>query len=160
MKTYNLLFVFLISCLFINCSDGDYNDDDATQEINPITIGAYTFTFPEEFNLEELQGIDSYVGAINGPEFSLSFDYGWYTRSATGLSPTEFNTSVDTLQGHYRQIVRAMDPSENLTRLHIYKVSDSINSPFGYNSLTMYSGSITEEQQNLIIEVFNTMEID
>ncbi len=142
------LFAFLGSC----------NTDD-TSEPSSIEIRNYKLNFPTTFTLEEIQGIDSYVGYIKGSGITLTFDYGWYTSAYTGLSPEEYLVTEDEIQGHYRQIVKPVNSENNYTNLHIYKISDTINNEGGYNSLSVYTNNLNSSQQQMIVEVFNTIEI-
>lgn len=130
-----------------------------TNETSPIEIGSYRFQFPSEFALVPAQGIDSYVGNINGAGISLSFDYGWYTSALNNLSETDYLVTEDEISGHFRQVVQPVDSDLNNTRIHLYKISDAVDSPFGYNSLTVTVNNITPAQQEMIIDVFNTVEI-
>ena len=137
----------------MSCNKDDINEPSS------IEIGNYIFNFETQFELEELQGIDSYVGNINGSGISLSFDYGWYTEPATNLSSDEYIVTEEEINGHYRQIVKPIDSEGNFTSIHLFKISDSIESPFGYNSLSMSVNHLTATEQEMIIEVFNNLEI-
>jgi hypothetical protein len=54
-----------------------------------IQVGGYYFDFPSDFKLVEEQGIDSYIGRIEGDEFTLWFDYGYYSGDF-GPTPEEY----------------------------------------------------------------------
>ena len=134
-------------------------DKDVIKNPSSIEIGNYIFNFDTQFTLEELEGFDSYVGKINGSGISLSFDYGWYTGPATNLPANEYTVTEDEINGHYRQIVKPVDSELNHTRIHLYKISDAMNSPGSYNSLTVRSKDLTVAEQEMIIEVFNNVVI-
>jgi len=153
-----LKYLTIIVLLLITGCKSDYEDENSN-EINTIEIGAYKFEFPNEFELTEGQGIDSYVGTVAGSGISLSFDFGWYTSPATNLSPDDYEIIEDNVDGHFRQIVRPVNPEFNYTRIHLYKVSDSINSPYGYNSLTMSTNNLTLAEQELVINIFNLVTV-
>lgn len=123
----------------------------------PIEIGNYSFQFSSEFVLVPGQGIDSYIGNINGDGISLSFDYGWFTRPSSNLSATEYVVTENEIDGHFKQIVKPFDSQNNFTKIHLYKISDQINSPNGYNSLTIRVKNITLSEQEMIIDVFNSV---
>lgn len=156
MKYLKPLTLIIGLFFFLNCNnDNDYNSNEPSS----IQIGNYIFNFETEFTLEELQGIDSYVGNINGFGISLSFDYGWYTGPATNLPADEYFVTEEEINGHYKQIVKPVDSELNYTRIHLYKISDSVESPGGYNSLTIYTNNLNTEEQEMIIEVFNNVVI-
>ena len=49
----------------------------------------YQFDFPLDFDLIKEQGIDSYVGKIEGDCLTFGFDYGYYSNSFEE-SPQEY----------------------------------------------------------------------
>lgn len=136
--------------------DGKNTNENVSNDVIPIEIGDYVFEFPSEFELIEEQGIDSYIGKLVGSEITLSFDFGWYTAPATGLSPDQYKITVDNIEGHYRQIVKSIDPEFGFARVHLYNINDALASPHGYNSLTMSASNVTFEEQELVIDIFNS----
>jgi len=146
------LFIFLTITTLLLITGCNNNDNENSNELNIIEIGSYKFVFPIEFELIEGQGIDSYVGNVVGSGISILFDYGWYTTPATN----EYEVIENNINGHYRQIVRPYNSELNYTRLHMYKVSDSLESPYGYNSLTMLTNNLNLTEQELVISIFNS----
>ena len=71
LKTINFNYCFIALFFFLSCD----NDNNNNNEPSSIEIGNYIFNFETEFTLEQLQGIDSYVGNVNGSGITLSFDY-------------------------------------------------------------------------------------
>lgn len=97
MRHLKLLIIFLL--ILYGCK----NDDDSNIiEPNSVQIGNYLFTFPTKFILEEEQGIDSYVGNLNGSGISISFDYGQYTSPVSDLPEDEYLITEVEIEGHYK----------------------------------------------------------
>jgi hypothetical protein len=67
-----LLFYFLLFSVLIYACKGN-------KQKGRITIAEYTFNFPNDFELVEERGIDSYVGKIKNRSLWLGFDYGYYS---------------------------------------------------------------------------------
>jgi hypothetical protein len=149
-----LLYTFLFSVMSCNT-----NNESQPVNSSVITIGNYRFTFPKGFELTEGQGIDSYIGTVNGSGISLFFDYGMYTSPAVNLDPNEYLVIEDEINGHFRQIVKPVNPELNYTSIHLYKISDVAGSVFGYKSLTLSTNNLTLTQQEMIINVFTSVEI-
>lgn len=149
-----ILLITFVLFTFICCSENGSEQQDS--KIN-IEIGNYLFNFPSEFKLIEKQGIDSYIGNIVGSKISLYFDFGWYTSASQNLPQEQYNVIEDEIEGHFRQIVIPINTKLGYTKIHLYKISDSLKSPFGYNSLTIATNNLTLEQQEIIIEVFNSV---
>lgn len=148
--------IALLVCvaIFVSCSSKE--DDTSTQTETSLEIGNYEFDVPAGFRLIEAQGIDSYVGSVEGNGYTISFDFGWYTSSFENLPEDTYEVTVDTLDGDYKQTVKALNPMSGFTGLHMYKVSDSIESPFGYNSLHMIVSGISQEQQEQVLQIFSS----
>ena len=93
--------IVLLVCvtLFASCSSKDVDTPRQT-EIS-ITVADYIFEVPAGFRLVEAQGIDSYVGSVEGNGYSISFDYGWYTSPFENLPEDSFEVSVNTQDGYY-----------------------------------------------------------
>lgn len=153
------IFSFLLMFFLCLCLGCDNSSENQNTEVSIIEIGNYRFKFPNGFELNAGQGIDSYIGTIDGEGISLFFDYGRYTSSATNLPISDYYVIENEVNGHYRQIVKSLNPILNPTSIHLYKISDSVGSVFGYNSLTLSINSVSIAQQEMIINVFNTVEI-
>ena len=67
-----LLFYFLLFSIIINACKGN-------RQKGRIVIAEYAFNFPNDFELIEGKGMDSYAGKIKGRKFWLGFDYGFYS---------------------------------------------------------------------------------
>ncbi|WP_199138784.1 hypothetical protein [Pedobacter sp. ASV12] len=74
-------------CLFLGVGQSDQIRND--KRANIIEIGDYSFDFPTDFKLVKEQGVDSYVGRIEGNTYSFEFDFGLYT-STLIESPDEY----------------------------------------------------------------------
>ena len=154
MKNLKLYIPILFLTLLYNCNSNKNNNAPSS-----IEIGNYRFNFESTFTLEELQGIDSYVGNINGHNVSLFFDYGWYTSPSKNLSLDDYDVFEDKIEGHFRQIVKPKDALKKYTKIHLYKYSDELESPFGFNSLTVSTNNLSLSDQEMILKVFNNVEI-
>jgi len=124
----------------------------------PIEIGRYRFLFPLGFSLDPGQGIDSYVGQINGAGISLSYDYGPYTGPSTNLSEEEYDVTEEEIDGYFKQIVRPVDSQNNRTKIFMYNLYSKLEDPSFYWRLTVSVKNITLAQQAMIIDVFNNVE--
>ena len=150
---YILVFVFS-ALILVSC-----NTDDESSEPSTIEIGEYRLTFPTKFLLEPVQGIDSYVGNVNGNGVSLIFDYGYYSGPSTQETDDDYLVTTDDYNGYYRQIVKPVNSQFDYTRLHMFKISDTLNGQLFYNSLTFYTNNISSNNQDMLISVFENVEV-
>lgn len=158
MKKY--IFYISILALIHFLGSCEAKDDTIFENGNLIAIGEYTFNFTSDFGLTEEQGIDSYVGKVSNDNFSLTFDYGWYTRPSEDLPIDEYEVVEDVIDGHFRQIVKALDPESGYTSIHLFNIIDATANPAAYNSLTFNAIGIKAEEQAYILSVFSSVQID
>ncbi|WP_114491457.1 hypothetical protein [Candidatus Ulvibacter alkanivorans] len=149
----NLTKILLISAamIFLNCES-----DDGIKFQDEFLIGNYEFQNNADFRMIEGQGADSYVGSLENSEITIDFDFGWYTSSVENPPSEKFEVFLDTVDGHYLQILKAIDPREDETRIHLYKIQDSVDNSFGFDSLTMVANDLNMNQQNIVLELYNS----
>jgi len=136
-----------------------FNGVEIVEPSVPIRIGRYQFQFPLGFSLVPGQGIDSYIGNINGAGISLSFDYGAYTGPSSNLPPFEYEVIEDEIEGNFRQIVKPVDSQNNFTKIYMYSYSAALDDPSFHARLTLRVKNITPAEQEMIVNVFNAVEI-
>lgn len=132
-----------------------FNTVEIVEPSSTIKIGRYQFQFPVGFSLIPGNGIDSYIGNINGAGISLSFDSGAYTSP----SPLSAGVTEDVIQGNFRQIVKPVDSQNYFTKLFMYNINSKLDDPHFYNRLTLRVKNITPAEQEMIIDIFNAVEI-
>ena len=148
MKTLNkIIFLGCILLFSISCKKSETLPDPVGQGGETVVIGQYEFSVVGAHELVIDQGIDSQIGSLIAGAVHLRYDYGWYTGPVSNLSPTEYEVKEETINGHYRQIVKSIDPSLGYVRIHFYKIDDKLASPHGYNSLTMVSQDLSPADQ-------------
>jgi len=223
MKT--LIAIVVILTLF-SC---EQTSKTATDGWETIVIGDYVFDFPPDFKLVEEQGIDSYVGEIQGDSIRFGFDFGYYLSDfgqtteeylkdgfwkqhlphrfmREGTTYDRINTpkveilnirtatiqdsiigkgcdyvakckhvktkfdfpiyipeeikqvyyAIDTIENQHRKMVWAKDPKKGRTGIYLkdlYTYNKSLNSSL---ALSMSTGSLTKEQQELVLKIFKT----
>jgi len=136
-----------------------FNTVEIVEPSLPIKIGRYQFQFPLGFSLVPGNGIDSYIGNINGNGISLSFDYGAYTIPSSNLPASEYEVVEDEIGGNFRQIVKPFDSQNNFTKIYMYSYSAALDDPSFHSRLTLRVKNITPAEQEMIIDVFNAVEI-
>jgi len=136
-----------------------FNTIEIVEPSSTIKIGRYQFQFPLGFSLVPGQGIDSYVGNINGNDISLSFDYGAYTGPSTNLPVDEYEVTEDEIEGNFTQIVKPVDSQNNYTKLFMYSTYSKFENPSFYSRLTIRAKNIDSVEQQMILDVFEAVEI-
>ena len=155
IKIYKNIILLSFIILFTSCS----TTVDGINKPSTVEIGSYKFMFPTKFYIEECQGLDSYVGSIIGDGIEVYFDYGMYTSPSRQLSNDEFEAFEDEFEGHYRQIIKPVDSKNQVTRLHIFRIADSIDNRYEFNKLTLSTKNIEKSDQEIIIETFKNIQI-
>jgi len=146
--------------MFLVCIYSCSKDDSINLEYNnlkSIEIGDYEFQVPSRFMLVEGQGIDSYIGQLRGAGIELSFDFGYYSGGPNSYIPVDtYNVVRDTIDGHVREILIALNPMADYTSINFYSLdgySEVINS---YQALSMGSNGLSPEEQELVISIFES----
>jgi len=155
IKIYKKIVLFSFIIFFTSCS----TTDDDINKPSTIEIGSYKFMFPTKFYIKESQGIDSYVGSIIGNGIEIYFDYGIYTSPSPQLSDNEFEVFEDEFEGHSRQIIKPVNSKNQVTRLHVFRIADSIDNRYEFNKLTLSAKNIEKTDQEIIIETFRNIQI-
>ena len=105
---YRLSIAFIFACLISGCTETDQK-----KEWKPILIGNYWFDFPEDFELVEREGIDSYVGEVKSDDIDFSFDYGIYSNHL-GDTPEDYISN-----GSWKQYIAYKFMKEGVTYTEI-----------------------------------------
>ena len=150
-----ILFALMVTSL-TGCNDDELNLEYTN--LKTIVIGDYRFEFPSQFRLIEEQGIDSFVGKVVGSGIELKFDFGVYTSPIENLPSNSYEVLNETFGSVERQIIIGLDTQENFAGIHI---RDLNNFSFlgNYVSLWMGTRDISQEQQNLVIKIFESAEL-
>lgn len=74
------------------------------------------------------------------------FDFPIYLPKET----KEHDISIDTIDNHYRKIVKAKNPKKGLTGIHIKPINSD-------TALTMVVDSLTESQQDIVAKILSTV---
>ena len=120
----------------------------------------FSLTLPPGWTLNELQGIDSYVGEIAGDGVRLIFDYGSY---GWNLSPEDepehkYTVSYEDIGGREAKLLVAVDsPSSSTT----YQAATGVH--FGglddNQDLTLVGRGLTQEQQRVAVAIFRSVRL-
>ncbi|MFK8105028.1 MAG: hypothetical protein AB8G15_21100 [Saprospiraceae bacterium] len=157
MKTLNkLIFIGCILLFSMSCEKSETLPNPVVPEGETVVIGQYEFSVVGEHDLVVDQGIDSQIGSLIAGAVHLRYDYGWYTGPVSNLPPDQYEVEEVTIDGHYRQIVKSIDPALGYVRIHFYKIDDKLASPHGYNSLTMESKDLSPADQAEALTIIYT----
>ena len=113
----------------------------------PSQPGFY-LRLPPGWELNELQGIDSYVGEVIGDGMRLTFDYGGFSWI---LDPSDdpdhpYAVAYEDIGGVEAKLLISLDDREGYTGVYF----EGIGGP----SLNLVGGGLTSEQQHTAISVF------
>lgn len=133
------------------------NGTEADASTTPVKIWSYLFQFPRAFVLvTESNNADSFTGTIKGPGITLNFDHNFLDElSDSGAIAEGDIVTTNTIDGHNVQVIRSANLND-LTKITIQKWDDDTNTN---SKLTISVNNITRAQQEMLINVFNTVEI-
>ena len=117
----------------------------------------FSLMLPPGWTLNELQGIDSYVGEVVGDGMRLVFDYG---RFGWNLTPEdepehEYIVSYEDIGGREAKLLLAVDSSSSSTAA-TYQPATGVNfgGLYGNQDLTLVGRGLTREQQRVAVAIF------
>ena len=115
----------------------------------------FSLMLPPGWELNELQGIDSYIGEVTGDDIRLRFDYGGYS---WGLNPEdepefdyEYLESYEDIGGLPAKLLVSMDPYGGHTGVYF----ENLGGP----SLNLIGWGLTPEQQRVALAIFRSIRV-
>ena len=111
----------------------------------------FSLRLPPGWELNELQGIDSYVGEVVGDGVRLTFDYGGYSWS---LDPADdpdhsYTVTYEEIGGVEAKVLAPKDSSDGFTGVYF----QSLGGP----SLNLVGQDLTPEQQSTAFVIFRSI---
>ena len=122
----------------------------------------FSLMLPPGWTLNELQGIDSYVGEITGDGVRLSFDYGRYGWNLTPEDEPEHDyiVSYEEIGGREAKLLLPAAPPSNSTT-EPYEPTTGVY--FGglddNQTLTLQGRGLTPEQQRVAVAIFRSVRL-
>ena len=113
----------------------------------------FSLCLPPGWTLNELQGIDSYVGEIVGDGVRLTFDYGGFSWSLDPADDPEHEYVVahDDIGGIRAKFLVSEDASKGFTGVYFQDI--------GGPSLNLVGEDLTREQQRTAIAIFRSIRL-
>ena len=138
------------------------NDLDAANEWELVEVsgwpGGFSLRLPPGWQLNELQGIDSYVGEIVGGGARLTFDFGWYSSSLVDDDDPPYIVTYEVIGGRRAKLVRPRIQGEELiTGVYFENIDSSDLDIPSQNRLQISGVGLTPDQQEAALAVFLTI---
>lgn len=117
------------------------------QKIDAVAFSVFA---PLGWKFKQLQGVDSYVGEFISDDVVLKFDFGQHSNPLKGAKEPRYVVVNKTIAGSRAKIVTPKTPGRGITGIYFQKTFDS-------NKLTLYGQDLTARQQDLVLEIFETI---
>ena len=123
--------------------------------------GGFSLWLPPGRQLNELQGIDSYVGEIVAGSARLTFDLGWYSSSLVNEDDPLHVIVYEEVGGRRAKLVRPKAGTEGVLTGVYFENFDSNDDapPYGLNRLQISGFGLTPEQQEAAFAIFRTIRL-
>ena len=120
--------------------------------------GGFSLRLPQGWQLNELQGIDSYVGEIIGGGGRLNFDFGWYSNSLVDDDDPQYIVTYEEIGGRRAKLVRPIVEGDGLITGVYFEDFDGSNLDVPSQNRLQISGvGLTPAQQETVLAVFRTI---
>ena len=118
----------------------------------------FSLRLPQEWQLHELQGIDSYVGEIVWDGGRLNFDFGWYSSSLAGDDDPHYVVTYEEIGGRRAKLVRPGIEGDGLiTGVYFEDFENDKLDLLSQNRLQISGVGLTRDQQETAFTVFRTI---
>ena len=144
-------------------NDGSDNDDQGVADEWKLVEasgwpGGFSLRLPQGWQLNELQGIDSYVGEIIGGDGRLTFDFGWYSNSLVNDDDLRYIVTYEEIGGRRAKLVRPRAEGDGLiTGVYFEDFYGSNLDIPSQNRLQISGVGLTPDQQETALAVFRTI---
>ena len=144
-------------------NDGSDNDDQGVADEWKLVEasgwpGGFSLRLPQGWQLNELQGIDSYVGEIIGGDGRLTFDFGWYSNSLVNDDDLRYIVTYEEIGGRRAKLVRPRAEGDGLITGVYFEDFDGSNLDIpSQNRLQISGGGLTPDQPETALAVFRTI---
>ena len=120
--------------------------------------GGFSFRAPQGWQMNELQGIDSYVGEIVWDGGRLNYDFGWYSSPLVDDDDPRYIVTYEEIGGRLAKLVRPRVEGERLITGVYFEDIDGGNLDIpSQNRLQLSGGGLTPDQQEIALSVFRTI---
>ena len=134
----------------------DVADDWELVEVSDW-MGGVSLHLPPGWQLNELQGVDSYVGEIIGDGARLEFDFGWYSSSLVEDDDPQYIVTYEEIGGLRAKLVLPRGEGEGLmTGVYFEDFDSGLDSP-SQNRLQMSGVGLTSDQRETALAIFRTI---
>jgi hypothetical protein len=132
------------------CSSTYNNTATPPNDWLKLDAGPFSIYAPPGWEIHKERGIDSYVGKIAGDGIELRFDFGRYSDPLDGAREPAY-VIVETFVGGYQaKTVCPRTPGHGMTGIYFPSVTAS-------NSLSLFGQNLTDTQQKVVMEMFQSV---
>ena len=148
---------------FALASGGTGNDDEDVAdewelvEASDWTGGVFSLRLPPGWQLNELQGSDSYVGEIVGGGARLGFDFGWYSSSLVEDDDPQYIVTYEEIGGLRAKLVLPRGEGEGLMTGVYFEDFDSDLDISSLNRLQMSGLGLNPDQRETALAIFRSI---
>ncbi len=141
------------------------NDDAPTEmadEWDLVEVSGWPSGFsvrlPQGWQMNELQGVDSYVGEIVWDGGRLNFDFGWYSSSLVDDEDPQYIVTYEEIGGRQAKLVRPRVEGDGLiTGVYFENIDGSNPDIPSQNRLQISGVGLSPDQQETALAVFRTI---
>lgn len=116
-----------------------------------VTAGPFSILAPPGWHLNQLPGVDSYVGEFVGNGLTLRFDFGRYSNDLRDEKESAYIVVRKSIADFRAKVVSPRTPGHGITAVYFPNVSHK-------TSLCLWGNDLSATQQELALQVFETIQ--
>lgn len=154
-----------VSVFFLIISDSVITESLSSEvPVDWIKVSAgreFDLMAPAGTEFHPSEGIDSFVGSFEAPDFKLSFDYGLYSNPLKDMSgDAKYETRIVLINGKAANVVTAYAPRFSIDHpyfigIHFPEIKTTVVGP---TKLTVFSLLETADYYTVVEKIFRTIQ--
>lgn len=141
MKKYKKILLIILAIIGSTIIAGSYY---IHLQLNAIP---FDITLPDGWNHTPEQGIDTQIGKFEGDNITLYYDYGFFASSGTLKADPSYIILKETINGNKAQI-------------GIPNETGNGDVTIAFQGLRIYGKNLTAEQQQIVLTIFRSVDLD
>ena len=121
------------------------------------TFGGFSLGLPPGWQLNQLQGIDSYVGEIVAEGVRLEFDFGWYSNPLADDDDPLYIVTYEDIGGRQGKLVKPKAGTNEVVGVYFENMGGSNGEQNPANRLQISGAVLDRAQLQLAFTMFRTI---
>ncbi len=135
--------------------EDNFIEEDLSIKWKQIDAPNFTLFIPTDWKFNQLQGIDSYLGELVGPEAKLTFDFGLYSDSLVADDDPNYVITYENIDGYKAKIIKPKTIGLGTVGVYFDNVGGG---GFQTTKLQISGQDLSKKNQEIALQIFRSIE--